>query len=191
MPLMLVEGPAAEPVPPSDLKARLHVGGDDEDTLLASLIVAARLHVEESFGLALISQRWSLFLDRWPRRAALTLPRWPLQKVEAIRIHQADGSIGILEPSAYLADAWSRPGRVMLNKGASRPAPGRAANGIEIVFAAGFGAWPADVPEPLRLAVLLLAAAWYEDRAPATIESQLVVPVAVRGLLAPYAERRL
>lgn len=191
MSLVLVQGPAAEAVPPSELKARLHIGGDDEDTLLASLIVAARLHVEQSLGLALLNQRWTLFLDRWPQRNVLTLPRWPLRRVEAVRVHQAGGAVAILEPAEYFVDAHSRPARLILREGRSRPTPGRAANGIEIAFEAGFGPQPADAPEPLRLAILLLAAAWYEDRAPAAIESQLVLPTAVRGLLAPYAERRL
>ena len=39
----------------------------------------------------------------------------------------------------------------------SPPAPGRAVAGIEIDVVAGYGA-PADVPSPLRQAILMLVA---------------------------------
>jgi uncharacterized phiE125 gp8 family phage protein len=42
--------------------------------------------------------------------------------------------------------------------------PTRIAAGIELDVAAGFGDAAADVPEPLRQAVRLFVAHWYENR---------------------------
>ena len=43
------------------------------------------------------------------------------------------------------------------------------ANGVEIDFVAGHGDAPADVPPPIRQALLLLIAHWYEHREPVEI----------------------
>ena len=66
MPLILTAGPSVEPISLAEAKAHCRVDADAEDTLIASLILAARLHIERCLDLALISQSWSLYLDRWP-----------------------------------------------------------------------------------------------------------------------------
>lgn len=66
MPLILTDGPAVEPVTLAEAKAHLRVDGTAEDTLIGSLIVTSRLHVEAAMGLALVTQSWSVFLDAWP-----------------------------------------------------------------------------------------------------------------------------
>jgi len=57
---------------------------------------------------------------------------------------------------------------------------------------AGYGAAASDVPQPLRQAVLLLVAHWFERREPVELGSALeTVPMTVGGLLAPYRSVRL
>ena len=76
--------------------------------------------------------------------------------------------------------------------GTALPAPGVAALGIEIQFTAGFGAAATDVPAPLRQAILLLVAHWYENREPVVAGIAATrFPDAVIGLLEPYRMRRL
>jgi uncharacterized phiE125 gp8 family phage protein len=72
------------------------------------------------------------------------------------------------------------------------PKPGRPANGIEIAFTAGYGPVAADVPAPIRQAILLLIAHWYEHRSP--LEDGIhtePLPNMVSELLAPYRSMRL
>ena len=72
------------------------------------------------------------------------------------------------------------------------PTPGRAANGIEIAFVAGYGAAAADVPAPIRQAILLLVAHWHEHREPVAIgDADAPVPPTVSDLLQPYRWVRL
>ena len=72
------------------------------------------------------------------------------------------------------------------------PEPGRVAAGIEIAFVAGFGALAADVPAPIRHAVLMLIAHWYEHRDPIEIGSaEANIPAPVSELLMPYRVTRL
>ena len=71
MALVLTAAPAVEPVSLAEAKAHLRVDSDHEDALIAQLIVAARIFVERTLGLALIAQSWSYFLDALPRSLAV------------------------------------------------------------------------------------------------------------------------
>jgi uncharacterized phiE125 gp8 family phage protein len=67
------------------------------------------------------------------------------------------------------------------------PAPGRLAAGIELDVVVGFGDAAIDVPEPLRQAIRLLVAHWYENRGVAAIgHAVAMLPATVAALLAPY-----
>jgi uncharacterized phiE125 gp8 family phage protein len=196
MPLILTSGPAAEPVALADAKAHLRVDGTAEDTLIASLIVTSRLHVEAAAGLALITQSWSWFRDAWPPGPALDLPLRPVQSIAAVRLYDSTGAATTIAPATYLLDGSGSPAR-LVRQGApispnAWPSPGRIANGIEIAFVAGYGSAAADVPAPIRHAILLLVAHWYEHRAPVEPGAQPApVPDMVSDLLAPYRTVRL
>jgi len=192
MPLILTAGPSVEPISLAEAKAHCRVDGDLEDTLIASLILAARLHIERSLDVALIGQSWSLYLDRWPDRAHVELPLAPLLSVDAVRLYGPTGSSMTLDPALFEVDAFSRRPRLGRRDGQSWPLPGRGINGIEIAFTAGYGPSPDDVPMPLRLATKLLVAHWHEAREPVLLgESADPVPVSVASLLGPYYAVRL
>ena len=72
------------------------------------------------------------------------------------------------------------------------PSAAPHANGIEIAFTAGYGDAAADVPEPIRQALLLLIAHWYEHRSPLEVGPLAQpAPDMVAELLAPYRTMRL
>ena len=50
----------------------------------------------------------------------------------------------------------------------------------------GYGDGALEVPEPLRQAIRLLVAHWYENRGLAAIGTVTVLPSTVGALLAPY-----
>lgn len=191
MPLKQLSPPSAEPVSLADAKAHLRVDGSSEDAIITSLIVTSRLHIEAALGLALLSQAWCLVFDRWPRSGEVTLPLRPLQSVNEVRILEADGQHRVVEASRYVTDAVSAPGRIVA-EGGGWPAPGRAANGIEIDFTAGYGDDAGDVPAPIRQALLMLVAHWYEHRDPIEIGTPgVAIPAGVSRLLKPYRVGRL
>jgi uncharacterized phiE125 gp8 family phage protein len=187
MALVLTSAPAIEPVSLAEAKAHLRVDGSAEDTLIASLVITSRLHVEAALGLALVTQGWSLFLDDWPAGPAVRLPLRPVQEIAAVRLYAADESLETLAPDTYLLDGAGAPARIVRQGALAWPAPRRAANAIEIAFVAGFGDAAADVPAPIRQAVLLLVAHWYEHREPVEIgAAHAAVPQMVSELLHPY-----
>jgi uncharacterized phiE125 gp8 family phage protein len=196
MPLVLTSGPAVEPVTLAEAKAHLRVDGSAEDTLIASLIVTSRLHVEAAAGLALVTQSWSWYLDAWPRGHALELPLRPVQSVAAVRLYDETGAATTVDPATYFLDGAAAPPRLVRpgapNAALPWPRPARIANGIEIAFTAGFGPAPTDVPAPLRQAILLLIAHWHEHRTPlAEGAAAEPLPDMVGALLAPYRSVRL
>ena len=192
MSLVMTSGPALEPVSLAEAKAHLRVDGTAEDALIQSLIVTSRLHIEAALGLALITQSWSYFLDRWPKGGRLVLPLRPVAAVSHVRVWSEEGSAETLSPSDFLLDGHGMPPRLVVLGGGLAPAPGRSVNGIEVAFSAGFGAAPGDVPATIRHAILLLVAHWYEHREPVEIGVGVnAVPAMVSDLLAPYRRRRL
>jgi uncharacterized phiE125 gp8 family phage protein len=155
--------------------------------VIASLIITSRLHVEAALGLALITQSWSLFLDAWPSGPYVRLPLRPVQSVSAVQLYAPDESVETLNPDLFLLDGAGIPSRLIRQGSLTWPAPKRIANGIEIAFTAGYGNAVADVPAPIRQAVLLLVAHWYEHREPIEIGAAAQpVPHMVSELLQPY-----
>lgn len=191
MALVLTSGPVSEPVTLLEAKAHLRIDGSNEDVLLTSLILTSRLHVEAALGLALINQTWMLVLDRWPGDGTVDIPISPLQAVTAVRVRDPSGTATVVAPTSYLVDIVSKPPRLVWNNTAP-PAPGRFANGIEIDLTTGFGASAASVPAPLKHAILMLTAHWYEHRDPIEIGSAAArIPDAVSDLIQPFRKIRL
>jgi len=191
MALVLTSAPVVEPVTLSEAKAHLRVDGAAEDTLIGSLILTSRLHIETALGLALITQGWRLSLDAWPEGRELELPLRPLQAVREVRVFSADNMSSLVPAETYLVDLAGVPPR-LVRRGAMWIAPGRPAGGIEIDFTAGYGDAASDVPAPLRQALLMLVAHWYEHREPVELGSPVAaVPSAAYELLAPYRTRRI
>jgi uncharacterized phiE125 gp8 family phage protein len=190
MALVLTAAPAAEPISLAEAKAHLRVDADEEDALIISLIVAARLLIERTLGLALVTQTWSYFLDAWPQACCITLPLTPVQAVNAVTLHDDDGGAAVINASGYTADVLSTPARLLLKTAPS--AAVRAFNGFEVAFTAGYGDDGTDVPQPIRHAILLLVAHWFERREPVELgPGPQEVPAIVAGLLQPYRRVRL
>ncbi len=190
MTLTLTSGPAEEPVTVAEAKAHLRIDGSAEDVLVASLIVTSRLHVEAALGLALITQGWRLTLDAWPDGGVVRFPLRPIRSIAAVSVKNAAGSPATVASEDYLLDGQALRPRLIVRDG-KWPEPGLRAAGIEIQFAAGIGNGAEDVPQPIRHAILLLVAHWYEHRDPLEIGAPAAIPAAVSDLLKPYREVRL
>lgn len=188
MGLAIVTQPAVEPLTLAEAKAHLRVTSTAEDTLITSLIVAARKHVENLTRRALVSQVWDYFLDAFPGWG-LELPLPPLISVDAIKyLESASGVLTTLDAAEYRVDTKRQPGRVTPEFGKSWPTTYGVVNAVEIRFTAGF-ADAASVPQEIKHALLLLIGAWFEHReeviAGASFSS-LPAPAAVDSLLRPY-----
>jgi uncharacterized phiE125 gp8 family phage protein len=190
MAIVLTAPPAAEPISLAEAKAHLRIDADDENPMLTALIIAARMFVERTLGLALITQSWSYFLDFWPRAGCITLPILPVQLVGAVKVHDGAGGSVTLDAASYAVDVLS-PARLVL-KGAVPATQARELNPFEVDFTAGYGDEADDVPGPIRHALKLLVAHWFERREVVVLGlGAQEVPATVAGLLLPYRRVRL
>ena len=82
---ILLTPPAVEPLSLAEAKAFLRVETADDDSLIAALIAAGRIHVERQAGLALITQGWRLVLDCWPENGRIALRPAPVKALIAAR----------------------------------------------------------------------------------------------------------
>lgn len=192
MSLVMTSAPALEPVSLAEAKAHLRIDHTLEDALIQSLIITSRLHIEAALGLALITQSWSFFADRWPKAQRLVMPMRPVQAIASVRLWKIDGTSMQLPGQAFFLDGQGLPARLVWQGNGPPTDPERTVNGIEVAFTAGFGAAPTDVPATIRHALLLLVAHWYENREPVEIGAEhSAIPAMVSDLLMPYRRRRL
>ncbi len=186
---ILLAGPAVEPLGLDETRLWLRLDATDEDQLVLAFIRAARSAVEQATRRALVAQAWRLRLDRWPHERRLKLPLSPIASLDAVRVFDAAGAPTLLDLAGFHIDSARGP-QLVLDTAA--PAPGRIANGIEIDVTAGYGASALDVPEPLRMAMRLLVAHWYERRGDALHEERIAtLPAGVAALVAPWRAARL
>lgn len=174
----LLSGPDAEPLTLGEAKAHLRLETDDEDALIGSLVKAARIAAETETRRVLLAQGWRVEVETWST-GGIRLPFAPILAIDEVRWLDGDGVPAVLDGEAYRLDGETRL------KLRERPA---GAAGYEIELTAGYGTGPADVPEPIRQAIRLLVAHWYEHRSAAG-DPLVPAPAGWRELIAPY--RRL
>jgi uncharacterized phiE125 gp8 family phage protein len=189
MNMILLTGPSLEPVTLAEMKLWLKIDGSEDDTVINALIVSARLSVEAVTKRILITQSWRVVLDEWRQGGLIRLPTGPLQSVTAARVYDAAGAATSVPASTFLVDNSSRSPRLIVT--GPVPSPGRVIAGIEIDCTLGYGATGSTVPEPLRLAIRLLATFWFENRGDIPVSGAANWPDTVLTLLNPYATRRL
>ena len=189
MALKLITAPATEPVTTSEAKSHLRVDTTADDTLIGTLITAARQHVENHLRRALITQTWELVTDAFPVGDVIRLPLPPLVSVTSIKYTDEDGNESTLSSAAYVVDTDSTKGRVVLKSGETWPSDTlAAANGVRVRYVAGYGEASA-VPRPIRQAILLLIGTLYENRESVLVAQGVTVaqlPFGVEALLMPY-----
>lgn len=190
MPLALTVPPPTEPISLTEAKTFLRIDTTEEDTLIQSLILAARVHTEHLINRKLITQTWSLFLNNWPKANELQLPLNPVQSVNEIKTYDGSGIPTIWASENYTVDTLFEPARIIKNT--NWPTPAQSTNGIEISITAGYGNSATDAPEPVRQAIRHLITHWYENREPVSLgENTLTIPDTVQSLLTPYKTVRL
>lgn len=182
----LVTAPADEPITTAEAKSHLRVDGSDEDTYIGTLITAARQWVEETHGLALVTQTWDLSLGGFPRGVYIPIQKAPLVSVTSVTYYDDDLSTStVFSSSSYQVDTAERV--IALKDGQLWPSDSlRLSSGVVVRFVAGYGD-AGDVPEAIKHAIKLLVAQMYANREPEITGTVVArVQFAVNALLAPY-----
>jgi uncharacterized phiE125 gp8 family phage protein len=161
MALTLITPPTSLPVTVEELKAWSRVDHDDDDVTLAALGDAATTFVETALGRQLVTATWELTL-RWFPCDLIRLPRPPLQSVAHVKYRDKDGALVTMPSADYLVDITADPGTI--EPARSWPAgTGYYPDSVQVRYVAGYGD-QADVPPNIKLAIMGMAAHWYEVR---------------------------
>lgn len=171
-----VTAPAVEPLDLVQVKLYLRIEHDDEDTLLALFITAAREAAEETLGRCLITQSQRLFVP-CAASTLIVLPRGPVQSIQTVAVQDSAGTSVTLDSDTYRLHAGK--GLLQLD---SVPRTGT----LIVTYVAGFGDAAEDVPAIIRQGMLNHVAAFYESR-----EAQMPMPELVKAFYQPYREVRL
>lgn len=161
-----ISSPAHEPIALEETKLFLRVDHDDEDTLIETLIRSARERLEAHLAVAMITRAME---TSGPAQSCIHLPRWPVTSVDSVLV---DGD----EIFDFDVNLRARPSTVSID------IIGRAEDGVDIQFTAGFGPDAMDIPTPMRHAMLLLVSHGYEHRD----LTDPPMPLMVDALTQPY-----
>lgn len=193
--LKLFTAPSVEPVTLDEANAQCRVDHTDDDDLIKSLITAARSHLDGQGGIlnrALVYQTYDLLLDCFEPCIEIPLP--PLVEIVEIEYSDADGNTQMLASSGYQVIAGGLfQSKLIPAADASWPETQGKPQAVRIRFTCGYAdgdVSPVDltsIPQPIRTAMLIMIAHWYENREATVIgETVFQLPLAVDALLAPW-----
>lgn len=197
MALVLSNAPSVEPLSTTEGKAQSRVLISADDTLIASYVKAARMHVENILNRALITQTWDYYLDQfpfggdWRFSSVINVPKGQLQSVTSITYDDTNGDNQTLSSSLYEVDTKTDPARIVPAFGETWPVVQGQPNGVKIILVMGYGDAGSDVPEDIRQAMRFIMAHYYENREAVVTGTQVnKIPDAAEVLLEPYKIRR-
>lgn len=204
-----VAAPTVEPVSLDQFKSHVRVDSSftDDDVIMTTYLIAARQYAETYTRRSFFSQQWRLTLDHFPtylhnstvnpalRRdwiyysgiwngMTIALPKGPVTAINSISYLDTTGTQQTLSSSGYTADLTSLPARMV-------PAPGLywplstvyVPGSVQITYTSGSYVTADDCPQTIAMALLLLAAHWYEHKEAVSEVALKEVPFAVAALL--------
>lgn len=185
MHLAITSPPSIEPVTREEVKANARILQSDQDALLDARIIAARMHTEDVIGRALVTRTFVMTLPGFPSDGRIVLPRPPALAVSSVAYLAPDGATMTFDSVGYVVGRDAGSAWLDLMPGAAWPATAEHPAAVTVTWTAGYGPGAADVPEPIRLAMILLVGHWHANRE-ASGERGGTVPYGYEALLGPY-----
>ena len=191
-----------DPLTYTEIRDYLRLDEGVDEGILVTLNKMATQFVENFTGRALINRTLNLFVDGVDevdvelfegvkvgpdlsiRKRYIELPSTPVSSVSSVSSFNDQDTETTFSSSKYFLDNAREPARVFLRDGEAWPSGLRVANGLKIVYVAGYGSNRTDVPEAIRLAILQIISYNYEHRG--DFEGNITPPKFVISLLQPY-----
>lgn len=153
MSIVCTAPPTQTPVSLEEVKARLKIDHNDEDSLLAQYLESATDYAQEYQWSQLCTATFVERFDRFPR--VFRLQRNPIQSVTSVTYVDTAGTTQTLTANTdYTVDIYSKPGRIVPAYSKSWPTSRGHINDVTVTYVAGYGT-PNDVPDNVKTALLL------------------------------------
>jgi len=187
MPFKVTAAPSLEPITTSELKAYLRFSSSSEDTLLGTLITAARQQIENQTRRPMVTQTLVASFRDWPDSLKIRLPFGNLLTVTSLKYLDEAGAEQTVNSSNYKVITDLQPGQIELIEDFDAPEVYEREDAVYATCTAGYGATAASVPATLRTAVMMLAAYWFEHRIPVQIGDGVnEMPMQLQHLIRSY-----
>lgn len=197
---VLITAPTVEPVTLADAKLHMRVDGDDENGLISAFLSAATAHLDGWTGIlgrCLSEQEWREDFDCFG--AIMRLRLWPVTEITSITWRNAVGQMATVSSDDYALMSDSTGAYIRFKDNYIAPGDLYQVGAVSVTYVAGYPAIEPEgggdpvstVPAPIKTAIMLLAAHWYQNREAVSADAGAVLPLSVSALLAPYKRRRL
>jgi len=182
-----VSAPAQQPVTRTEVAQHLNLDADQERAdgpLLDRLIKAATSWCEEYLSRQLITATWANFYNIFDEPLKVYYP--PVQSIQFLEYKNDKGTVKAVPSVDFVFDNTVDPAEISLAAGKTWPSSLEdEVNVIEAQAKCGYGDSPDDIPEDIRVAILMKVAGMYENR---TAGKETEVSAA-ENLLKPYRVR--
>lgn len=183
-----VTGPAADPVSVSEVKAWARIDGTDSDTLLTSMLAGAVAHLDGYSGIlgrCLINQTWRVSFRTWKPYFYLPFP--DVTAVSSVKYFDEANVEQTVSSGLYQLVETDSASFVRFTDDFTDPGLyDDRLDAIRVEFVAGYGDASSDVPEAIRIAIMMIASQWYENREATQPQTFQELPNGAQALLRPY-----
>jgi len=183
----------AEPVTINDVKQFLKIDFENDDDLIASLIVSARNWCEKYTSRTFIAKTVTGHFEGDGNDGKINLPYPPIDSVTSVtRVRQDESTALTVNTDYYLMGVQDK--YIDINTSTvNYVTPGTSPNdnvqawNIEVIYVAGYGYERSDVPSAIKSAITRLTSYLYENRDEVEVGTIIAkVPFGVKSLLEPY-----
>lgn len=194
--LSLITPPSEQVLTLTEVKAHLNVDHSDDDSKITILLAAAHARLDGRDGIlgrCLRLQTWELRLDNFPGFISdpVCVPLPPLIEVVSVKYLDETGVLRTLtavDDYYVIEGGW---GAAEIHPTDRWPATDDEKHAVRVQFTAGYEDTDSpetnQVPENIRLAMLMLCSSWYENRSNELIGTNVQeMPIAVSALLAQH-----
>lgn len=144
----------------AEMKTFLRVDSTDEDTLIASLMLAATEFCENFQQRTFITRTRYLYLDSF--QLIIQPPYSPLVTITSIKYYDTAGALQTLDSAYYTVDTKSEPGRVVEAYNYYWPSTYDILNAVIVEYTSGYGAASANVPDDIKAQIMIIVRYLYE-----------------------------
>ena len=167
----------------------LRVTNSAEDTLIGTLIIAAVEVAQNYTNSRFLETEYTMTMDSWTDVLIqndlnqIILPYPPLADIVHLKYYDGNNAQQTWSSSNYSVNTFiNQTGFLGINTGVNTPTLYDRPDAIEIKFKAGYGTSGSDVPESIKIAILLILGKMYEMRE----DSVSKLPKSSEYILDPY-----
>lgn len=168
-----------------EAKRHMIVDHDEYNDLITSLVASATAYFDGwggVLGRALVTQTWRQDFCGFSSR--MRLPLHPAASISSLTYFDDSNVSQTLADTVYALFTDAIGPYVSLKPDQSWPSAYRREDAVSVTFVAGSSA--GDVPAPVKTAILMLSALWFENREAAPDTTLDALPFGIKMMVAPY-----